>query len=954
MATKNLDLYKLGVVLDAAGAAKGIAALKEADKSATKTYGSLTQLSKSFKFGLAAKFKSEFKEIEKYSGSARSSALGQLLGEKVGQGITGGISSVFNAQTLGSIIGTAIGPGVGTAVGSMIGGAVDTALSKIAGPVLAQIQRGIELNKQLELAQQHFTAFTGSEKEASAHLAELRKLAKDAGLDLPMLLQADQRLEEFNDDVKLSALELRAAADQAARFGSGVDGFNSIAGALGLIAEKGELSSKSLLKLYKQGINAPKILAEGLGLSTEKVKELIAKNRLRGDVAARIIAEGIEKQSGGYAQHVANTTLEGRERQNKALSDDLSVRGTVAITGAQKDLYGVANSLLASTQAGQVVDFLNKEAAGIIGITKSAVSAGYNFTAGVVQGITRGDAQAALKKGLEWLSDSAIGWLKSAWGIHSPSERTANEIGVPISQGIAKGFSEDFQQNTKPRILAQVESLLADPRVRAMLDAIGYSEGTDKKFGYATKVGGGSQGDLAHKDRGIVDLGRGLRSSASGRYQFLNKTWDSVAGQLGLTDFSAHAQDLAAVRLLMRRRAIKPLLNNNFAGAVHAARKEWASFPGAGYGQRERRLQSLESVYNRSLAVGGANVSQTNPLPVMLSGGFGAGAGVSGGGGGGGGVGFGASAGVRGGSFNPATAPAVIAQAQQKLTQTYKDTVPVVTDVVNAQGAYVTTTSDGLASMRFFIHEQQAVPGVLEDATRATYAFSQSQEAYRRAAIKSADTIENIAGALGQVSGLLPGGGGQVGKKRGFFSKVLGFAAPFLSFIPGAGPLLSTLAGIGSNALAGNWAGVVSGVAGGLQSGGAFRSRGSSNGATLGDVTTGKVDGGQRAAGGPIRRGRAYLVGEHRPEIVQFGDDGYVHPSVEAYAGAQGRGAGGMQAGHWDRLLGVLERYEAMSPEHVLVNGAQTARGRGAIGSSFMRHAEQDGRVTEWMNRRVH
>ncbi|MCP9785397.1 phage tail tape measure protein [Cyanobium sp. N5-Cardenillas] len=43
-----------------------------------------------------------------------------------------------------------------------------------------------------------------------------------------------------------------------------------------------------------------------------------------------------------------------------------------------------------------------------------------------------------------------------------------------------------------------------------------------------------------------------------------------------------------------------------------------------------------------------------------------------------------------------------------------------------------------------------------------------------------------------------------------------------------------------------------------------------------------------RARGGRVRPGQAYLVGERRPEVVEFGGSGYVHPSVGAYAGQGG------------------------------------------------------------------
>jgi hypothetical protein len=46
-----------------------------------------------------------------------------------------------------------------------------------------------------------------------------------------------------------------------------------------------------------------------------------------------------------------------------------------------------------------------------------------------------------------------------------------------------------------------------------------------------------------------------------------------------------------------------------------------------------------------------------------------------------------------------------------------------------------------------------------------------------------------------------------------------------------------------------------------------------------------------RAAGGPVMKGRAYIVGEHRPELFVPNSSGYIQPSVPAMAG----GGGGAQ-----------------------------------------------------------
>lgn len=96
-----------------------------------------------------------------------------------------------------------------------------------------------------------------------------------------------------------------------------------------------------------------------------------------------------------------------------------------------------------------------------------------------------------------------------------------------------------------------------------------------------------------------------------------------------------------------------------------------------------------------------------------------------------------------------------------------------------------------------------------------------------------------------------------------------------------------------SAGLAGNWAGVATGLAGGLQPGGVFRSSGGGGSAggpgTIlggGSGTTGHSTIGHRAMGGSVRRGQPYVVGEQRPELFIPNSDGWIHPRV----GAQGGG----------------------------------------------------------------
>jgi lysozyme len=74
-----------------------------------------------------------------------------------------------------------------------------------------------------------------------------------------------------------------------------------------------------------------------------------------------------------------------------------------------------------------------------------------------------------------------------------------------------------------------------------------------------------------------------------------------VAEPLGLVDFSPASQDLAAVELIRRCGVLDAIQRGEFDRTLRGIRSEWASLPGAGYGQPERDIEELREVYHRRL-----------------------------------------------------------------------------------------------------------------------------------------------------------------------------------------------------------------------------------------------------------------------------------------------------------------------------------------------------------------
>lgn len=147
---------------------------------------------------------------------------------------------------------------------------------------------------------------------------------------------------------------------------------------------------------------------------------------------------------------------------------------------------------------------------------------------------------------------------------------------------------------------------LGGQNVCAYLDMLAVSEGTQGcgDDGYNVIVGGALfNGYVTHPGRSVWLPRYSVYSTAAGRYQFLRGTWANLQRMLHLADFSPLSQDLAAVELIRGRGALADVKAGRFDVAIQKCAKEWASLPGAGYGQRELSLSKLQAAY---AAAGGA------------------------------------------------------------------------------------------------------------------------------------------------------------------------------------------------------------------------------------------------------------------------------------------------------------------------------------------------------------
>ena len=142
--------------------------------------------------------------------------------------------------------------------------------------------------------------------------------------------------------------------------------------------------------------------------------------------------------------------------------------------------------------------------------------------------------------------------------------------------------------------------------VAAFLTMIAWSEGTlsvpGNDNGYNVVVGGTLFTSYADHPRIAVQIGKGLVSTAAGRYQIREPIFDAYKTRLKLPDFSPNSQDAIADQLITECEALSDINAGNIESAILKCSSRWASLPGGDYGQRTNSVAALTAQFQSALA----------------------------------------------------------------------------------------------------------------------------------------------------------------------------------------------------------------------------------------------------------------------------------------------------------------------------------------------------------------
>lgn len=198
------------------------------------------------------------------------------------------------------------------------------------------------------------------------------------------------------------------------------------------------------------------------------------------------------------------------------------------------------------------------------------------------------------------LAAAAYVWWKNSQTTTADTTGDGTGTGSGSSTGFFTGLADNMTSAVQ-NAFTDPAAALANSNVQAFLAMVRTTEtGTAGPDSYTTIAGGGHVSSLAAYPTIGTTLtinGRQVPTHAVGGYQFMPATWNDAAAALGLTDFSAASQDLAACWLIKRRGAIADVQNGDIVTAIQKCNKEWASLPGSPYNQNPVPQSTAETLF---------------------------------------------------------------------------------------------------------------------------------------------------------------------------------------------------------------------------------------------------------------------------------------------------------------------------------------------------------------------
>ena len=218
---------------------------------------------------------------------------------------------------------------------------------KLTAPIVAIGTLGVTYNAQMEQYATMFTTLTGSAEEADRIIKQLQEDAKKSPFDTDTLIKANQYLISTGVSAEQARDTINDLGNAIAATGGGNDELNRMAQNLQQIKNVGKASAADIKQFAMAGIDIYGLLADSMGTTTEKVKDM--------DITYEQLADALNtasQEGGKYYQAM--------EKQGQTLNGQMSATKTSIqqLLGAiTKSAMPIINKVLGLVQ--KVVDWLS-------------------------------------------------------------------------------------------------------------------------------------------------------------------------------------------------------------------------------------------------------------------------------------------------------------------------------------------------------------------------------------------------------------------------------------------------------------------------------------------------------------------------------------------------------------------------------------------------------------------
>lgn len=210
------------------------------------------------------------------------------------QGSLGGIQGQLN--TLGSRMKSALNFT-----------AVSLGLTGIVSTLKELVSIGVKYDANMEQTKIAFDRLFG--KDSQKMLQDITSLAEATPFEFPELADAAARLKAFNFEASAIPSILIAAGDASSAMGKGTEGMNRIITALSQIQAKGKVSAEEMNQLAEVGINGFKYIADSMGISEAKARQMAEKGLIPVNKALKEIVIAMERDFGGMMDKQSKSAI---------------------------------------------------------------------------------------------------------------------------------------------------------------------------------------------------------------------------------------------------------------------------------------------------------------------------------------------------------------------------------------------------------------------------------------------------------------------------------------------------------------------------------------------------------------------------------------------------------------------------------------------------------------------